>query len=190
MHPNFRPPTEPRKYTLEEKAHLTTLHEQRTEERVDAEIERALLSRSAQETRGQKGRVGALRRFAQLPPKEQHDILRDTWKQVAMGVAVRAKNFLTTCPPHDFGKLYQLVQAGAQALDKAFPPKEQTSAPRLVVNLFGSLGDRAAKVAIPVVPHTIDAEAKEITDGEDGRGEGSSIGVGGEVPESNDQRNE
>ena len=104
----------------------------------------------------------SLEAFATLDPKEQHHTLRDAWKQVAMGVALRAKAFATTCSPKDFGRLYQLVMSGAVSLDKAFPPKEQNNAPRLVVNLFGSLGQRAGAIATPQVP-TIEAESvKEI----------------------------
>jgi hypothetical protein len=105
----------------------------------------------------------SLEQFATLDPKEQHHALRDTWKQVAMGVALRAKSFATTCSPKDFGRLYQLVMSGAVSLDKAFPPKEQTQSPRLVVNLFGSLGQRAAAIAIPKVPTIINpVETKEV----------------------------
>ena len=105
----------------------------------------------------------ALEKFTTLDTKEQHATLREHWKQVAMGVALRAKSFSTTCSPKDFGRLYQLIMSGAVSLDKAFPPKEQSTAPRLVVNLFGSLGQRAAAIAIPKVP-TIDAiSVKEVT---------------------------
>ena len=94
----------------------------------------------------------ALERFCAEPAVKQHAQLRDTWKEVAMGVALRAKAFATTCKPSDFGRLYQLVMSGAVSIDKAFPPKEQVASPRLVVNLFGSLGERAARIAIPAVP--------------------------------------
>lgn len=97
----------------------------------------------------------ALERFIAEPAGKQHAQLRDTWKEVAMGVALRAKAFATTCSPKDFGRLYQLIMSGAVSIDKAFPPKEQVSAPRLVLNLFGSLGDRAARIAIPPVPPII-----------------------------------
>ncbi len=90
--------------------------------------------------------------FETLTPKEQHDCLRDTWKSIAMGIAARAKSFSTSCSSKEFGKLYQLVQAGAASLDKAFPPKEQTQSAKLIVNLFSSLGQRAARIAIPEVP--------------------------------------
>ena len=84
-----------------------------------------------------------------------------------MGVALRAKAFSTTCSPKDFGRLYQLIMSGAVSMDKAFPPKEQNNAPRLVVNLFGSLGQRAGAIATPVVPTVVDITPKqESTDGQ------------------------
>ena len=98
----------------------------------------------------------ALARFIAEPPAAQHKELRDTWKAVAMVAASRAKGFAATCSPKDFGRLYQLIMSGAVSIDKAFPPKEQAASPRLVVNLFGSLGERAAKIAIPPVPQVID----------------------------------
>ena len=107
----------------------------------------------------------ALEKFVSKEVKEQHNQLRNTWKEVAMGVALRAKAFSTTCSPKDFGRLYQLIMSGAVSMDKAFPPKEQNNAPRLVVNLFGSLGQRAGAIATPVVPTVVDITPKQETDG-------------------------
>lgn len=90
--------------------------------------------------------------FDLLSPKEQNESIRTVWKSVAIGIAERAKSFSTTCSPKDFGRLYQLVMSGAVSIDKAFPPKEVIQSPKLVVNLFSSLGNRAAQIAIPAVP--------------------------------------
>lgn len=119
----------------------------------------------------------SLERFATLDPKEQHATLRETWKQVAMGVALRAKSFATTCSPKDFGRLYQLVMSGAVSIDKAFPPREQDKqAPRLIVNLFGSLGNRAGNIAIPQTPVVNAVSVKEITNAQPTQpGEGSPV---------------
>lgn len=97
----------------------------------------------------------AIEDFESMTPKEQYDHLRATWRSIAMGIASRAKSFSASCSSKEFGKLYQLVSAGTASLDKAFPPKEQTQSAKLIVNLFGSLGSRAASIAIPEVP-TID----------------------------------
>ena len=108
----------------------------------------------------------ALERFVSKETKEQHSELRETWKQVAMGVALRAKAFSTTCSPKDFGRLYQLIMSGAVSMDKAFPPKEQSTALRLIVNLFGSLGQRAGAIATPVVPTVVDITPMKEPDGQ------------------------
>jgi hexokinase len=97
----------------------------------------------------------AIEDFEALTPKEQYDSLRATWRSIAMGIASRAKTFSASCSSKEFGKLAQLVAAGTASLDKAFPPKEQTQSAKLIVNLFSSLGQRAARIAIPEVP-TID----------------------------------
>lgn len=105
----------------------------------------------------------AIEEFEDLTPKEQHEHLRALWRSIAMGIASRAKTFTASCSSKEFGKLYQLVQAGTASLDKAFPPKEQTQSAKLIVNLFSSLGSRAASIAIPTVP-TIDVTPKESND--------------------------
>lgn len=98
-----------------------------------------------------------LEHFATLKDEEKHTQLRDTWKEVAMGAALRAKALVATCSPKDFSSLYKVVMSGAVAIDKAFPETKKpqvTSA--LVVNMFGSLGQRAARIAMPETPTTID----------------------------------
>lgn len=94
-----------------------------------------------------------LEKFAKLESTKKHDILKETWKEVAMGAALRAKAFVATCAPKDFGRLYQMIMAGAVSIDKAFPPKQEAlNAPSFVFNMFGSLGQRAAAIAMPSVP--------------------------------------
>jgi hypothetical protein len=106
--------------------------------------------------RGRAIHKDALEDFEKLTGKEQYEALRSTWKSVAMGLALRAKTFAATCPSKDFNKLHQLVQAGTISLEKAFPPREQTQSPKLIVNLFQSLGQRAARIAIPETPITVE----------------------------------
>lgn len=103
-----------------------------------------------------------IRDFQALPVKEQNESIRETWKSVAMGIALRAKSFSTTCSPKDFGKLYQLVMSGSVSLEKAFPPDKHLQNPQLIVNLFSSLGPRAASIAIPAVP-AIEGQVIECT---------------------------
>lgn len=105
-----------------------------------------------------------LERFVALPDADKHKQLKDTWKEVAMVVSSRAKSFAATCSPKDFGRLYQLVMSGAVSIDKAFPKQERENSPALVVNMFGTLGQRAARIAMPETPHTITVEAKEVTE--------------------------
>ena len=93
-----------------------------------------------------------VKEFEGLPQKEQHEALRAVWKSIAMGIATRARQFSTTCSPKDFTNLYRLVSSGATALDKAFPPKQEPQSPKLIVNLFQSLGLKATRIAIPETP--------------------------------------
>jgi hypothetical protein len=94
-----------------------------------------------------------LEKFSTLPDDEKHKLLRETWKEVAMGTITRAKAFVSTCSPKDFGSLQRLVISSAVSLDKAFPPvKEPLAGPKFIVNLFGSLGPRAAAIATPPIP--------------------------------------
>lgn len=103
-----------------------------------------------------------IEKFAALPDEDRRKMLKDTWAEVAMGAATRAKQFVATCSPKDFGRLYQMIMSGAVAIDKAFPPqKQEIQAPAFVVNMFGSLGQRAAAIASPTVP-TIDVTPKEV----------------------------
>jgi hypothetical protein len=102
-----------------------------------------------------------LKEFALLKDEDKHHALRETWKEVAMGAATRAKAFVATCSPKDFGALQRLIISGAVSLDKAFPPKQEPLGPKFIVNMFGSLGQRAASIATPDIP-TIDVTAKEI----------------------------
>lgn len=98
-----------------------------------------------------------LEKFNKLDDKEKHALLKETWKEVAMGAALRAKAFITTCSPKDFTNVYKVVMAGAVAIDKAYPPvaeKKPPASPSFVVNMFGSLGQRAAKIAMPETPET------------------------------------
>ena len=107
----------------------------------------------------------ALEHFTTLKDEEKHSALRETWKEVAMGAALRAKALVATCSPKDFSMLYRVVMAGAVAIDKAYPPAEhkRDHSPALVVNMFGSLGQRAAAIAMPPTPETLVLEAKEET---------------------------
>ena len=99
--------------------------------------------------------------FVKLNDEDKHKLLKETWKEVAMGAASRAKAFVATCSPKDFGNLQRLVMSGAISIDKAFPPKQEALAPKFIVNMFGSLGSRAAAIATPAVP-TIDVTAIEV----------------------------
>ncbi len=99
-----------------------------------------------------------LEKFSQLEDKDKHELLKATWKEIAMGAALRAKAFITTCSPKDFNNVYRMVMAGAVAIDKAYPPaveKKPPVSPSLVVNMFGSLGQRAAKIAMPDTPEGV-----------------------------------
>ena len=102
-----------------------------------------------------------LERYTKLTEDEKLTRLRDIWKEVAMGTATRAKAFVSTCSPKDFSNLQRLIAAGATAIDKAFPEKATPLAPKFIVNLFGSLGQRAAAIAMPPVP-IIDVTAVEV----------------------------
>ena len=99
-----------------------------------------------------------LEQFSTLKDEEKHALLRETWKDVAMGAALRAKALIATCSPKDFSSMYKVVMSGAVAIDKAYPPeaKKQLLTPALVVNMFGSLGQRAARIAMPETPLTVD----------------------------------
>ena len=102
-----------------------------------------------------------LTKFAGLPEKDRQYVLKETWKEVAMGAALRAKTFVATCSPRDFGNLQRLIMSGAIAIDKAYPPKQEALTPKFIINMFGSLGQRAAEIAMPRTP-TIDVTPKEI----------------------------
>ena len=102
--------------------------------------------------------------FDTLTPADQKKALLETWRGLAMGIAVRAKSFATTCSPKDYNKLYNLVQSGAVALDRAFPEKKELQSPRLIVNLFQSLGLKAGAIAIPDVPKVIEGKVNEVPD--------------------------
>lgn len=103
-----------------------------------------------------------LEKFMTLDDDTKHRTLKDTWKEVAMVAASRARQFAATCSPKDFGRLYQLIMSGAVSIDKAFPKTEHVNSPSLVVNMFGSLGQRAARIAIPPTPETITVTAMEV----------------------------
>lgn len=98
-----------------------------------------------------------LEQFSTLKDEEKHALLRETWKDVAMGAALRAKALIATCSPKDFSSMYKVVMSGAVAIDKAYPPevKKQLLTPALVVNMFGSLGQRAARIAMPETPAAV-----------------------------------
>lgn len=113
-----------------------------------------------------------LEEFAKLDDKEKHALLQQTWKDIAMGAALRAKQFISTCSPKDFNNVYRLVMSGAVAIDKAYPPEKKLPpplTPALVVNMFGTLGQRAANIAMPETPErqvkVIDVTAKEVQSG-------------------------
>lgn len=107
-----------------------------------------------------------LEQFATLKDEEKHALLRETWKDVAMGAALRAKALIATCSPKDFSSMYKVVMSGAVAIDKAYPPeaKKQLLTPALVVNMFGSLGQRAARIAMPETPLTVDVTPTSVTE--------------------------
>lgn len=102
-----------------------------------------------------------LNKFSKMKEEDKHTMLRETWKEVAMGAASRAKAFVATCSPRDFGTLQRLVVSGAIAIDKAFPQKAEVYSPKFIVNMFGSLGPRAVAIAQPLTP--IDITPKEVT---------------------------
>lgn len=96
-----------------------------------------------------------LERFATLKDEEKHQTLKETWKEVAMGAALRAKSFVATCAPKDFTNLYRIIMSGAIAIDKAYPPRDQQrdlAHTALVVNMFGTLGQRAVNIVMPPLP--------------------------------------
>ena len=105
-----------------------------------------------------------LAEFAQLTDEDKQKTLRNTWKEVAMGAALRAKALVATCAPKEFSSLYRVIMSGAVAIDKAYPPDERKRdhSPSLVVNMFGTLGQRAAAIAMPTTPESIVIEAKEV----------------------------
>lgn len=107
-----------------------------------------------------------LEQFALLEDDEKHNQLKETWKEVAMGAAIRAKALVSTCSAKEFHLLQRVITAGAIAMDKGYPPTEQKKdhSPALVVNMFGSLGQRAAAIAMPITPETITVQAKEVTE--------------------------
>ena len=103
-----------------------------------------------------------LEAFAQLTDNEKLDALRETWKEVAMGAAVRAKTFVATCSPKDFGGLHKLISAAAVGIEQAFPRKQEAASQQFIINMFGSLGQRAAAIAAPPIP-IITVDAKEVS---------------------------
>lgn len=106
-----------------------------------------------------------LEHFATLNDDDKLKSIRETWKEVAMVAATRAKQLASTCAAKDFGKLYQLIMSSAISLDKAFPPKKEPpppAPPPLVFNLFGSLGQRAVSVVTPQTPEVVTVQAKEL----------------------------
>jgi len=102
-----------------------------------------------------------LEAFAQLSDDDKLDVLRETWKEVAMGAAVRAKTFVATCSPKDFSSLHKLISAAAVGIEQAFPQRREAPNTQFIINMFGSLGQRAAAIASPPVP-TITVEATEV----------------------------
>ena len=72
-------------------------------------------------------KVEGLERLSKLPPDEKKEKLKELWTDVALALAVRAKNFSQFCTDRDFGKLFQLIKSGEVALEKAFPPKEHAT---------------------------------------------------------------
>ena len=90
------------------------------------------------------GRMGndqkALDAFHKEPKHKQREMVENEWAQVAYALSLRAKRFAKGAIAADFGKLYQIVMAGAIAKDKAYPPKEAPVQGNIVFNLFGKLG--------------------------------------------------
>jgi hypothetical protein len=102
-----------------------------------------------------------LEAFTTLKDEAQITLLRDTWKEIAMGAATRAKAFVATCSSKDFGTLQRLIAAGTASMDQAFPPQQSALSTNLIINMFGSLGQRAASIAAPAIP-TIDVTPTEV----------------------------
>ena len=101
-----------------------------------------------------------LKEFKGLTREQRKDLLREAWQETAYTVALRARNFAQSCNAKEGGRLYQLIMAGAVAIDKAYPPKEQMDLNE-VVNLFGSLGARGKAIVQPHVP-LIEAQAQPV----------------------------
>ena len=103
-----------------------------------------------------------LEAFALKTDDQKLDALRETWKEVAMGAAVRAKTFVSTCAPKDFGQLHKLISAAATGIEQAFPQRREATNPQFIINMFGSLGQRAGAIATPSTP-IIDVTPKEVS---------------------------
>lgn len=101
-----------------------------------------------------------LKEFKGLTREQRKDLLREAWQETAYTVVLRARNFAQSCNAKEGGRLYQLIMAGAVAIDKAYPPKEQMDLNE-VVNLFGSLGARGKAIVQPNVP-MIEAQAQSV----------------------------
>lgn len=125
-----------------------------------------------------KRREKKLAKFAADTNEQQLTELRKTWKETAYMIALRAKGFANQCSPQEFGRLYQLIMSGAVSIDKAFPPKEQGhNAPAFVVNMFGSLGQRASAIAAPPVPTITVEPIKETVEWQDSAGKTMSLSL-------------
>jgi len=99
--------------------------------------------------------------FTAMNDQDKRQALSETWKEIAMGAAVRAKLFVKQCKVTEFSSLQKLISAAATGLEQAFPEKKEAPNTQYIINMFGSLGQRAAAIASPPVP-TITVEATEV----------------------------
>lgn len=108
-----------------------------------------------------------LEEYQGLSPEEKSKALRETWGEIAMAAALRAKQLVATCSVKDFGRLQQIINAGSTAVEKAFPKEErsvaQQTAPQFIVQLFGSLGQGARAIAAPQTPIVINPPPPALT---------------------------
>jgi hypothetical protein len=93
--------------------------------------------------------------FTQPLTSKQH-LVRDTWANTSIVLAMRAQKAAQSYGKKDFNALYRLVLSASIAMDKAFPQQVQPLGTNLVVQLFSSLGHQTTKAILEPTHPTLD----------------------------------
>ena len=102
-----------------------------------------------------------LTEYMTQPHDKKQPLVRSTWANTAMVLAIRAQKASQSYGKKDFNALYRLVLSASIAMDKAFPHQVQPLGGNLVVQLFGSLGDGIARKILQPPTPIIDADYVE-----------------------------